>query len=49
MKPLIVYQFETGNTIHVAEAMAAGCPVIASRIGGIPETVVDGETGYGKQ
>ncbi|MDQ6670697.1 MAG: glycosyltransferase family 4 protein [Chloroflexota bacterium] len=29
----------------VLEAMAAGRPVIASRIGGLPELVVDGETG----
>jgi len=31
--------------IVVIEAMAAGCPVIASRAGGIPEIVNDGETG----
>jgi glycosyltransferase involved in cell wall biosynthesis len=28
------------------EGMAAGRPVVGSRVGGIPETVVDGETGY---
>lgn len=28
------------------EAMAAGTPVVAAREGGIPETVMDGQTGY---
>ena len=29
----------------IAEAMATGCPVVASQIGAVPELVVDGVTG----
>ena len=34
-----------GFPVSVLEAMASGKPVIASRAGGIPEAVVEGETG----
>jgi glycosyltransferase involved in cell wall biosynthesis len=34
-----------GFGIAIVEAMAAGLPVIASKIGGIPEIVIHGETG----
>lgn len=34
-----------GMGLVFAEAMAAGRPVIATRVGGVPEFVVDGETG----
>ncbi|MEM1176847.1 MAG: glycosyltransferase family 4 protein [Acidobacteriota bacterium] len=35
-----------GFPLAILEAMAAGLPVVATRVSGNPEAVVDGETGY---
>jgi glycosyltransferase involved in cell wall biosynthesis len=35
-----------GSPLAVIEYMAAGLPVVATRVGGLPELVVDGESGF---
>jgi len=39
-------QWEEACPLVVQEAMAAGRPMVASRVGGIPELVAEGETGF---
>lgn len=44
--PVVPSVFPDPHPLVFCEAMAAGRPVVASRTGGIPETAVDGQTGF---
>jgi glycosyltransferase involved in cell wall biosynthesis len=35
-----------GTPVSAIEALAAGCPVVATRVGGVPDVVEEGETGF---
>jgi glycosyltransferase involved in cell wall biosynthesis len=41
----VISSVREGTTTTAIEAMAAGLPVVATRVGGVPEIVADGETG----
>lgn len=43
---LVVSSDNEGTPVSVIEAMAAGCPVVATRVGGLSDLVADGQTGY---
>ena len=43
---MVVASFGEGLPVVLMEALARGRPAIATRIAGIPELIVDGETGW---
>jgi lipopolysaccharide/colanic/teichoic acid biosynthesis glycosyltransferase/glycosyltransferase involved in cell wall biosynthesis len=43
---LVVSSRNEGTPVSAIEAMASGCPVVATRVGGLPDLVDDGASGY---
>lgn len=43
---LVVSSDNEGTPVSAIEAMASGCPVVATRVGGLPDLITEGETGY---
>jgi len=45
-RAVVLFSRQENSPTIIAQAMAAGKPVVASRVGGVPEMVEDGETGF---
>jgi len=43
---LVVSSDKEGTPVSAIEAMASGCPVVGTRVGGLPDMIADGKTGY---
>jgi glycosyltransferase involved in cell wall biosynthesis len=43
---LVISSINEGTPVSAIEAMAAGRPVVATRVGGVPDIVLEGQTGY---
>jgi glycosyltransferase involved in cell wall biosynthesis len=42
---LVVSSDNEGTPVSAIEAMASGCPVVATHVGGLPDLITDGDTG----
>ncbi len=42
---LVVSSDNEGTPVAAIEAMAAGCPVVATRVGGVPDLITDRQNG----
>jgi glycosyltransferase involved in cell wall biosynthesis len=46
LNALVISSDNEGTPVSAIEAMAAGVPVVGTKVGGVPDLITDGETGY---